>query len=47
MAHLTVYSLLEKSGAKPESRLQIYLTNALEGDNPVVPELPFANWISQ
>ena len=47
MAHLTVATLLEKSGAKPESRLRIYLTNALEGDNPVVPELPFANWISQ
>ncbi len=47
VAHLMLSDVLQKSGAAPEKRLRIYLSNALEGDNPNVPPLPFAGWLSQ
>ena len=47
VAHLVLTDALRKTGVRTDERLRIYLTNALEGDNPFVPSLSFANWLSQ
>jgi predicted helicase len=46
MAHLKMEMILQELGAANTARLHIYLTDALENPKQSIPQIPFAQWLS-